>query len=458
MVLGRVVESRFIMLHALYFLATFSGINAKLASAATYRSGPTTQSERSYEVSELHMKELMSPSVPQLLTTRRALQTGISRGHTGRTSCHIEITGTGNLFGIASARMSCDTSSDRYWQRQPFNGRISLSAGRPLYNLYKKKPKDWPGVYMVLAKDPYSPSQDCQEPVIFFVGSGKVSLSGYVRNVSVRDWAITHIESGSDVHINNFEYSKNKGVRFPTVASARSTVLVTNSKFISNTCTSVTRCHTPGVYVTEGSRATVRNTLFKGNAGHLAGSIMVTSGALATIEDNVFNNNFTPNYGDFGGAIFHDFCDKDKRTQGGRSYIRNNKFLNNESAGFGGAIRLGSSDGGCPKTVVSNNYFQGNTAKIIGGAIHIAYCHGVRPDWTSNKFVNNVARLMPGQLAFNPTTYAKGQQRAGSQTGGGCPQPLLKACTFSTSSVSSNQRRLGGRGRNNRFAAPWYFP
>lgn len=52
-------------------------------------------------------------------------------------------------------------------------------------------------------------------------------------------------------------------------------------------------------------RAIIRNTLFHGNAGHLAGSIMVTSGALATIENNRFTNNFTPNYGDFGGAIFH---------------------------------------------------------------------------------------------------------------------------------------------------------
>lgn len=32
---------------------------------------------------------------------------------------------------------------------------------------------------------------------------------------------------------------------------------------------------------------------------------MVTSGALAIIENSIFANNFTPNYGDFGGAIFH---------------------------------------------------------------------------------------------------------------------------------------------------------
>ncbi len=32
---------------------------------------------------------------------------------------------------------------------------------------------------------------------------------------------------------------------------------------------------------------------------------MITSGALASIENSVFDSNATPNYGSFGGGIFH---------------------------------------------------------------------------------------------------------------------------------------------------------
>ena len=44
---------------------------------------------------------------------------------------------------------------------------------------------------------------------------------------------------------------------------------------------------------------------FTGNQGNLAGAIMITSGALASIENSVFDSNATPNYGSFAGGIFH---------------------------------------------------------------------------------------------------------------------------------------------------------
>jgi hypothetical protein len=43
------------------------------------------------------------------------------------------------------------------------------------------------------------------------------------------------------------------GQRFPTLAAARSILTVNGGAFINNTCT-VARCHTPGIYVTEGAR------------------------------------------------------------------------------------------------------------------------------------------------------------------------------------------------------------
>jgi hypothetical protein len=43
------------------------------------------------------------------------------------------------------------------------------------------------------------------------------------------------------------------GQRFPTLAAARANVYVNTCKFINNVCT-VPRCHTPGIYLTEGAR------------------------------------------------------------------------------------------------------------------------------------------------------------------------------------------------------------
>lgn len=52
---------------------------------------------------------------------------------------------------------------------------------------------------------------------------------------------------------------------------------------------------------------------------------------------STFSGNQVTVNGAFGGAIFHDFCDKDKRAKTDRSFFTANKFINNKSAGFGGA-------------------------------------------------------------------------------------------------------------------------
>jgi hypothetical protein len=107
------------------------------------------------------------------------------------------------------------------------------------------------------------------------------------------------------------------GQRFPTLAGARSRILVDSCYFVNNTCTNNTRCHTPGIYVSEGERLTVTNTTcaalsskthiyvyhafagwlqlgtsaacrFKGNRGNLAGALMITAGAVAVVSNNTF--------------------------------------------------------------------------------------------------------------------------------------------------------------------------
>jgi predicted outer membrane repeat protein len=130
----------------------------------------------------------------------------------------------------------------------------------------------------------------------------------------------------------------------------------------------------------------VTSTLFQNGRGHLAGAVMITSGAIGNITkvrspdstslqqfhstahactlpapffahrhvrnhldrnalyvmQSTFKGNQVAINGAFGGAIFHDFCDKDKRAKSDRSFFTANTFLDNKSAGFGGAIRIGS--------------------------------------------------------------------------------------------------------------------
>lgn len=75
------------------------------------------------------------------------------------------------------------------------------------------------------------------------------------------------------------------------------------------------------------------------------------------MQSTFSGNNVTVN-GAFGGAIFHDFCDKDARAGTDRSFFTNNTFVDNQSQGFGGAIRIGSFQGSCPNTVITKNVFQ----------------------------------------------------------------------------------------------------
>ena len=55
---------------------------------------------------------------------------------------------------------------------------------------------------------------------------------------------------------------------------------------------------------------------------------------------STFKGNQVTVNGAFGGAIFHDFCDKDKRAKKDRSFFTANMFADNKSAGFGGMLLL----------------------------------------------------------------------------------------------------------------------
>lgn len=63
--------------------------------------------------------------------------------------------------------------------------------------------------------------------------------------------------------------------------------------------------------------------------------MMVTTNAAANVVGNSFLGNSVVNYGDFGGAVFHDYC----RT-GRKSTFKSNRFVNNVSQGFGGAMKV----------------------------------------------------------------------------------------------------------------------
>jgi hypothetical protein len=379
------------------------------------------------------------------VSSRKLMQPGLfTPGHTGSSACNVAIVGTGALNKVKSAKVSCVTTDD-YWRKRN-GGKIVVYAGKPLYNLYKSQPANWKGIQLNLPNEPDFLGKGNSDAVLFWVQAGKVHFTGSVTSMNVVDWAVMHIENGTEPTFNNFTWSGNVGQRFPTLAAARANVYVNTCKFINNVCT-VPRCHTPGIYLTEGARMRVTNTLFQNGRGHLAGAVMITSGAIGNITKSTFKGNQVTVNGAFGGAIFHDFCDKDKRAKSDRSFFTANTFVDNKSAGFGGAIRIGSPQGSCPRTVIQSNTFQNNMAQYTGGAIHIAYCNNVRASFPSNKFIGNKATKFNGQVGYNPKTYPKGQPGYPKPTpaGAGCQDPLLTGSTFSGTGTA-------------KFSPAWFFP
>lgn len=334
---------------------------------------------------------------------------GGRRSLAGKTSnsgtCNVQLDGTGGSGGVSSLKISC-------------SGNVQILVGNPIWNYYQSHRGNFKGVTISAPQQAYS-----SEVVLFFINQ-KITLTGYARNVHVDQWAITHFEQGADATLKYFEFSNNKGYRFPTVAAARGRIRILHSSFNNNVCTA-SSCHTGGVYVTEGQRLSVINSKFTGNRGNLAGAMMITSGATATVTGSTFTENSTPNYGQFAGAILNDWC-TDSRAQY-RTQIKGNKFLRNKSNGFGGAIRLGTSQGGgCPDTVVKGNTFAGNRAAISGGAIYLAYCNGQRTNLEHNKFSDNVGAQFPGHITSNQ---------------GQCPTPDTYGSTFSNPSFIMSAAR-----------------
>jgi hypothetical protein len=270
------------------------------------------------------------------------------------------------------------------------------------------------------------------------VGAGPLKLSGYARKMSLVDWASIVIEQGTTATFTNFEFSNNVGVRFPTLAVSRSTVHITGSKWVSNVCTDKNRCHTGGLYVTEGATVIMSQSTFLSNRGHLAGAMMVTAGAAANVQSCSFLSNSVVNYGDFGGAIFHDYCRTNRV-----STFSSSRFINNVSQGFGGAIKVGSPDGGC-KPKIQLNLFQGNRAKLTGGAVYFCYCNGATPFLSKNRFYSNKASTFNGQIGYNPTTKAK-EQGGGATGRAGCGKPTNYHNAFSGSGTTP-------------YSKPWFFP
>lgn len=377
---------------------------------------------------------------------RKLLQPGVfTPGHTGLTTCTITIVGTGALNGVKSAKVTC-TTTDNYWKTHN-GGKILVYAGTPLYNLYKSQPANWVGIQLALPNEANFLGTGNGDSVLFFVQGGNIKLKGSVTGISTNNWAVTHIENGTTATFQDFTWQNLVGKYFPSLAAARSAVYVESSKFLNNVC-DISSCHTPGVYISEGGRLSIVGTTFQGGKGHLAGAVMITAGAIGVIENSTFKSNQVTVDGSFGGAIFHDSCTSDSRVGTDKSLFMGNVFEDNTSQGFGGAIRLGSTNGGCPKTNITGNKFTSNSAKYTGGAIDIAYCHGIRSTFEHNSFVSNKATKFNCQIAYNPLVYATGQPNAGKPTpsGTGCQNPIVTYSTFT------------GAGTVTYPNPNWYFP
>lgn len=343
--------------------------------------------------------------------------------------CTIQITGTGKQFGVKAASIKCTSA-------------VTFFAGAPLVNYQKAHPSSFSNVKLQLPNEPNFLGTGNAEPCLFLVQVGPISLTGYVRNLWLVDWAAILVEAGTQATISGFEFTKNHGVRFPTVAiDGPGSAAISNSTWTSNVCTSVTRCHTPGVYATGGARISLTKSTFTSNKGHLAGALMITSGALGTVTSNTFTGNSCVNNGDFGGAVFHDLC-TDPGAAGKQSTFRSNKFIDNKTLGFGGAMCIGSIQGGC-KPTIADNTFTGNHAKYTGGAIYFRYCGSKVPYLSKNVFNSNTATTFNGQIGYNPKTKPA-KQGGGSSGSAGCAKPTNYKNKF-TGSVPT-------------YSPAWFFP
>lgn len=176
----------------------------------------------------------------------------------------------------------------------------------------------------------------------------------------------------------------------------RSRLTVNNSRFIGNDATAANGEHAGGaILIWSESELTVRNSEFTGNRGANGGAINNLLSQL-TIEDSIFRDNRSDNY---GGAIYTDGASANDGSSSGTIAIRNSQFEGNQGAGQGGGLflfvyppdRVVVED----SVIANNRVVPNNAGEALGGGLRVGNGELTLRD---TAIVGNVAAQQGGGL------------------------------------------------------------
>ena len=290
--------------------------------------------------------------------------------------CNFDIEGNAMVGGLLKAVINCNPGNNNDPTAVP-----TIYFGDTLYGARA----GFSGVNAATPNEPGFLSPNA----IFFVSSEQltVTISGSFIDVGNSYSPLLTIEKGFDGVCDNCIFRGNSGQLHGVLAvSSAQSLIVRNSQFLHNTCLcdpigaskscADSTCHNGGVYVTEGSSATIQNCHFEGQIGHFGAALLVTSGSNFEVVDTTFVDNSVDVVGSFGGGIFFNLC---TGTNSGK--LKNVSFVGNTVDGWGGGLAVD----GCALSTEACTFVD-NSATISGAATYLS-----NTDVTiSGTFRNNV--------------------------------------------------------------------
>ena len=208
-----------------------------------------------------------------------------------------------------------------------------------------------------------------------------------------------------------------------------------------------------GIYIVGGASLAVENgAIFQNNTDDINGGGAIYSDGVLSVTDTTFTNNAYTDAGSVGtgsgGAI-------NASSPTAQLYVSQSTFINNQSAGHGGAINL---DAGMSADVtVENSTFVNNTSAGNGAAVEAGRGYSGALTIKNDKFTDNAATKNGGAVNVDDSTDTKSLNVIGStfldnhsDINGGAinfsPQADLVALTVdATSTFSANTASTSSR-------------
>lgn len=247
--------------------------------------------------------------------------------------------------------------------------------------------------------------------IITLAGGGRVFE---VRNLTLADGAahngaaLLALDPDTKIVIKNSEFKSNvAGLGGAVWAKDRANVTILDSKFSGNLSTIWDHTSGGAVAVLPKSKLTIKRSEFTQNTG-ISGGAVAAIFTETTVEDSFFKDNKATRW---GGAIHVDGASVPAQegyyngtlprdTIGGNVVVRNSRFEENRSGGFGGAVSIWGYDQDFV-TIEGNDFVKnqvtldGNNAK--GGALRVS---GKLVTIKSTNFVSNTSASEGGALWY----------------------------------------------------------